>query len=603
MSQKQTGQPPTFGSIESKATNPERKLQLHEYRVAARREKRLRKADEKKQRKLNATILRRMTRNPDKYNKNAERNRLRDIEAERGRIQTAAIKQVQKLAAVHDPSGDTFNIGPVVRRDDGLVVSAQAARKRLERDAARAAAQSALGEQVKGTESEQQPHLAGKRPTSKPDSLFQEDQFNVHPGRMPQIEDRSARAQKHSCLQPRPPPPKPRIPDSISLPDGEQNWLALWDLSDGEIERRIMRSKKGKAAERKALRIAQQSGKSERREARDEKRKVYRDIKLIWKVIREQHVKERTMLKAAEEEESKKIAVEVNEAERRTALDLCESLGFTLDNTPGLENIKPQALGMRGKEVDFAAIQAGKREGDVEARKPKRVDLREIAQSVKETYIPTVSSRTPDNVETFIKLDVGDGQDHESLNLNHKLRRKLRRALDNAQVQKEMLVRQNTINHLQAKGIEVPNKLKTSGKARNARGMRIKENGALETAKQERVRARVELAEFNNASKVLRRQAKQCAIEAGLRKHAMLTRRLSPENGIINTDNILIPAHIKADASEAQNIAAAAQHDQPKSQPAVERLAGSTDESNDASDPDNSVKGRKSTKRRKLDLG
>ena len=190
------------------------------------------------------------------------------------------------MAAVHDPSGDTFNIGPVVRRDDGLVVSAQAARKRLERDAARAAAQSALGEQVKGTESEQQPHLAGKRPTSKPDSLFQEDKFNVHPGRMPQIEDRSARPQKHSCLQPRPPPPKPRIPDGISLPDGEQNWLALWDLSDGEIERRIMRSKKGKAAERKALRIAQQSGKSERREARDEKRKVYRDIKLIWKVIR-----------------------------------------------------------------------------------------------------------------------------------------------------------------------------------------------------------------------------------------------------------------------------------------------------------------------------
>lgn len=38
----------------------ERKKRLHEYRVAARREKRLRKSDEKKQRKLNATILRRM---------------------------------------------------------------------------------------------------------------------------------------------------------------------------------------------------------------------------------------------------------------------------------------------------------------------------------------------------------------------------------------------------------------------------------------------------------------------------------------------------------------------------------------------------------------
>ncbi len=38
----------------------ERKQRLREYRVAARREKRNRKADEKKQRKLNATILRRM---------------------------------------------------------------------------------------------------------------------------------------------------------------------------------------------------------------------------------------------------------------------------------------------------------------------------------------------------------------------------------------------------------------------------------------------------------------------------------------------------------------------------------------------------------------
>ena len=64
----------------------ERKQQQREYRVSARREKRLRKADEKKQRKLNATILRRMTRNPEKYNKNASRNRIRACEAERKKI-------------------------------------------------------------------------------------------------------------------------------------------------------------------------------------------------------------------------------------------------------------------------------------------------------------------------------------------------------------------------------------------------------------------------------------------------------------------------------------------------------------------------------------
>jgi len=49
----------THSTIE---TEWERKQRNREYRVAARREKRNRKADEKKQRKLNATILRRMVR-------------------------------------------------------------------------------------------------------------------------------------------------------------------------------------------------------------------------------------------------------------------------------------------------------------------------------------------------------------------------------------------------------------------------------------------------------------------------------------------------------------------------------------------------------------
>lgn len=45
----------------------ERKQRLREYRVAARREKRNRKSDEKKQRKLNATILRRMVQSLTKH--------------------------------------------------------------------------------------------------------------------------------------------------------------------------------------------------------------------------------------------------------------------------------------------------------------------------------------------------------------------------------------------------------------------------------------------------------------------------------------------------------------------------------------------------------
>lgn len=306
------------------------------------------------------------------------------------------------------------------------------------------------------------------------------------------------------------------------------------------------------------------------------------------------------MLKAVEDEESRKIAVEVNEAERRTALSLCEILGFTVSNTPSTEDIKPRALGMRGREVDFAAIQAGKRQGDVEARKDKRVNLGQIAKSVNETYVTAHQVRRSEGSETFIKLDVGEGQDHEALNLNNKLRRKLRRALDNAQIQKELLVRQRTIDHLEARGIALPNELKTDGKAKNIKGVRILENGATETAKQERVRARVELAEFNNASKVLRRQAKQCAIEAGLRKHAALTGRLSPGNRVTSTENTPQPPYIKASAVQAQVIAAAAERGKSKTQRSVERAEDPTGESNDVSDSDNSVKVRRSAKRRKL---
>ena len=91
---------------------------------------------------------------------------------------------------------------------------------------------------------------------------------------------------KLAVFTPRPPPPKPTIPAGILIPDGEEDWLSFWDLSDGELERRVLREKRRKAAVRKALRVKQQSGKVERRAARDEKRRVYRELKLTWKIIK-----------------------------------------------------------------------------------------------------------------------------------------------------------------------------------------------------------------------------------------------------------------------------------------------------------------------------
>lgn len=270
----------------------ERKQRNREYRVAARREKRNRKADEKKQRKLNATILRRMTRNPDKYNKNAERNRLRDIEGERRRIWQEAIRQAQRLAAIHDPSGTSFNVGPVVVQDDGTVISQETLHQREAKSNEKAAAQMAKETTYIGGDFNAPTAIVTETPNSAPpissNGLNPERLAKMEATMSQQAPSRLSKTQqkKRAALEPRPPPPKPAMPDNISIPKSEENWLALWDLTDDQLERRVLREKKRKATERKALRIKQKSGKAERRIARDEKRKVYRDIKLIWKAIK-----------------------------------------------------------------------------------------------------------------------------------------------------------------------------------------------------------------------------------------------------------------------------------------------------------------------------
>ena len=273
----------------------ERKQRNREYRVAARREKRNRKSDEKKQRKLNATILRRMTRNPDKYNKNAERNRLRDIEGERRRIWSEAVRQAQRLAAVHDQSGLTFNVGPVVVQEDGTVISTESLRRRQEKAQEKIALEHIKEVQLKNEVTTIPESGVVAAPTSvcaNPSALLN----GINPGHpshveamgSPRASSRLSKTQqkKRAALEPRPPPPKPVIPQGVSLPVGEENWLEMWDLPDDQLERRVLRAKKRKAAERKALRLKQKSGKAERRVARDEKRKVYRDIKLTWKTIK-----------------------------------------------------------------------------------------------------------------------------------------------------------------------------------------------------------------------------------------------------------------------------------------------------------------------------
>ncbi len=255
----------------------------------------------------------------------------------------------------------------------------------------------------------------------------------------------------------------------------------------------------------------------------------------------EEQTREKTRLKSIEDEESKKIAVDISVLERTAALDYCAALGFTLANTIGVDEIRPRALGMKGVEVDFDAIEIGESRSDVKPKKASnRVNLGGVPDHAKAEYIPAGRRSEYGEPEDFIQLDVGEGQDFETLNYNHRVRRKLRRAIDNAEIRKEMLVRQRALDYCHEKNIEVPPVLRTPYKPINARGQRILENGTLETAKQERVRARMELAEFNTQMRILRKQAKEAAIYAGLRKHAELIGKIPPSDAPIKqeeTDN------------------------------------------------------------------
>lgn len=238
-----------------------------------------------------------MTRNPDKYNKNAERNRLRDVEGERRRIWQEAVRQAQRLAAIHDPSGKMFNVGPVVLQEDGTVIAEESLRRREERARAKAAAERTTNEIEANTsltapkldqEKDRLTDKSGDAPSTREDGLGQGHFARMEGVKPGEALSRLSKSQqkKRAALEPRPPPPKPTIPENVPIPEGEQNWVALWDLPDEELERRTIREKRRKAAERKALRIKQKSGKAERRMARDEKRRVYRDMKLTWKAIK-----------------------------------------------------------------------------------------------------------------------------------------------------------------------------------------------------------------------------------------------------------------------------------------------------------------------------
>lgn len=439
-----------------------------------------------------------------------------------------------------------FNVSPVVTLEDGRVTTVDAVQRKKEREAQKAAEQNGEATVNPGQDTQANGVHLTSQPAMQHENVNSERIHMIESQKQqyPQTRTLSKNQQKKQAeLAPRAPLPKPVIPEGIEIPsDEEENWLELWDLNNGELERRVLRAKKRAARERKEFRQQQKSGKAERRAARDEKRRVYRDIKQSWQVIRQEERRRRKFLVAMEDEERKRLAVHVNVKNRRDALDAAALLGFTLENVEGVDEIQPRARGTKNLQIDFNKLEydgerpSGLKIVDDKPRiKPRgnRVDLGAVPD---ETQVRPVFAQDhasgPNasalNQQDFVGFGQQSSQGHEAqaISYNHKVRRKLRRAMEGAKIRREMLVRSKAIEHCEQNGLEIPAALKTPERPISTRGQRTLPGGLLETAKQERTRAKVELTEFNKQARVLRRQAKEMAVEAGIRVYLELMGRI-----------------------------------------------------------------------------
>ena len=144
---------------------------------------------------------------------------------ERYQVRLQAIKQHQRLAAIHDPTGKMFNVGPVIITEEGIVKPA--------------------------------PKPDGEK---EPDPLDPANMDDERKALMQQLGLRfpvpgqklsNKMKERFQKYMPRPVPPKPVRPEGIALPEGEEDWLALWDITDEQIKSRLSSAKSKRTATRR----------------------------------------------------------------------------------------------------------------------------------------------------------------------------------------------------------------------------------------------------------------------------------------------------------------------------------------------------------------
>lgn len=129
-----------------------------------------------------------------------------------------------------------FNVGEVIVLEDGSVKNKNAYAIAQERRAQKKAAKAAI-------ELEAQQATPGA-PQEKP---------KKGPSKRQQA--------RQEVFAPRPPPARPVIPEGISLPAGEEDFTAMWEITDEGIQKRLSKEKRVKSQARKNLRRQQKEQK------------------------------------------------------------------------------------------------------------------------------------------------------------------------------------------------------------------------------------------------------------------------------------------------------------------------------------------------------
>jgi hypothetical protein len=188
-----------------------------------------------------------------------------------------AVKQAERLAAKYDPSGKMFNVGEVVVLADGSVKSKERLRKieelKIQRERDRKAAEEA--KQV--TQAIKQATKEARRRGADPPTTIE----GINPERLAQIQSAPAhhisntQKKKKDLYAPKPVTPKPVIPEGIAIPEGEENMIALWDITDEDIQKRLNEVKRKKGQERAAFKKQQKKEKIFRRAMKAKKKQAH----------------------------------------------------------------------------------------------------------------------------------------------------------------------------------------------------------------------------------------------------------------------------------------------------------------------------------------